>query len=171
MKLLNTSLKSWLKNLLIEYIYAEQNPNRTWDIWFQSWPFRSEKRLANSTKFWLWRSVPGKWAATWGFMVWLFLSWSIDYQIKNKKTQSGRITSWNFVHPISHCAFSWNSPVLPSEKDVLAKFNRFKTCFCFIIYRAKNCCPPLSSVLQNIPGKILLFKPIDLVALYIGPNR
>jgi hypothetical protein len=29
----------------------------------------------------------------------------------------------------------------------------------------------LSSVLQNIPGKILLFKPIDLVALYIGPNR
>ncbi len=103
MKLLNTSLKSWLKNLLIEYIYAEQNPNRTWDIWFQSWPFRSEKRIANSTKFSLWRPVPGKWAATWGFMVWLFLSWGIDYQIKNKKTQSGRITFWIFCHPISHC--------------------------------------------------------------------
>ncbi len=97
-------MKSWLKNLLIEYIYAEQNPNRTWDIWFQSWPFRSEKRIANSTKFWLWRQVPENWQATWGFMVWLFLSWGIDYQIKNKKAQSGRITSWNFVHPISHCA-------------------------------------------------------------------
>ncbi len=97
-------MESWLKNLSNEYIYAEQNPNRTWDIWIQSWPFRSRKRPCFSTKYWLWRQVPEKWEVTRGFMVWFFLSWGIDYRKKNKKTKFGRITSWNFVHPISHCA-------------------------------------------------------------------
>ncbi len=37
----STPLKSWLKNLSNEYIYVEQNLNRTRDIGVQSWPFRS----------------------------------------------------------------------------------------------------------------------------------
>ncbi len=87
-------MKSWLKNLSNEYIYAEQNPSRTRDISIQSWPFRSRKRPRVSLKFWLWRSVPEKWQVTRGFMLWFFLNWSIDYQIKNSKTKFGRITFW-----------------------------------------------------------------------------
>jgi hypothetical protein len=43
-------------------------------------------------------------------MLWLFLSWGIDYRIKSSKTKFGRITSWTYDHPISHCvaaAWSW----------------------------------------------------------------
>ncbi len=99
--------------------YAEQNLNRTWDICFQIWPFRSQRKLSISPKFWLWRPVPGKWAATRDFMVWLFLSWGIDYQIKNKKTWFGRITSWNFVHSISHCAvISWKRKIILHVKEI-----------------------------------------------------
>jgi hypothetical protein len=47
----------------------------------------------------------GELAGNKGFYVVLFLSWGIDYRIKNEKTKSGRITSWTFVHPISHCDF------------------------------------------------------------------
>jgi hypothetical protein len=46
-------------------------------------------------------------------MVWHFLSWGIDYRIKNEETKSGRITFLNFNHPISHCA---QSPSLNEEK-------------------------------------------------------
>jgi hypothetical protein len=42
------------------------------------------------------------WRVTRGFMVWFFLSWGIDYRIKNVKTNSGRMTSLTFFHPISH---------------------------------------------------------------------
>jgi hypothetical protein len=35
--------------------------------------------------------------------VWFFLSWGIDYRIKNVKTNSERMTSLTFFHPISHC--------------------------------------------------------------------
>jgi hypothetical protein len=100
------------KNLSIEYIYVEQNLNRSWDIWLQSWPCRSQKWETLSLLFWLWRQVPENWQLTRDFMLWCFLSWGIDYRIKSEKTKSGRITSWNFVHPISHCAlqpgFLWN---------------------------------------------------------------
>jgi hypothetical protein len=96
-------LKSWLKNLSNEYIYAEQNTSRTRDISFQSWPFRSQSKLTFSHKFSLWGQVPEKWQVTRDFMLQLFLSWGIDYWIKNKKSKFGRITSRNFVHPISLC--------------------------------------------------------------------
>jgi hypothetical protein len=39
-----------------------------------------------------------------GLYVMIFLSWGIDYRTKNEKTKSGKITSRNFVHLISHCA-------------------------------------------------------------------
>jgi hypothetical protein len=58
-KLSYTSLKSWLKNLSNEYIYAELNSSKTWDISFQSCPLRWQKRLTISTKFWLWRPMLG----------------------------------------------------------------------------------------------------------------
>jgi hypothetical protein len=49
-----TLLKSWLKNLSNEYIYAEENLNRTRDICFQSWPFHRQSRLGVPPMFWLW---------------------------------------------------------------------------------------------------------------------
>jgi hypothetical protein len=36
-------------------------------------------------------------------MVRFFLSWGIDYPKKSSKTRFGKITSWTFNHPISHC--------------------------------------------------------------------
>ncbi len=65
-------MKSLQKILSIEYIHAEENLNRTWAIWFQSWSFNSRKRLEFSLKFILWGRVPKKWAASRGFMVWFF---------------------------------------------------------------------------------------------------
>jgi hypothetical protein len=62
-------LESWLKDLSNEYIYAEQNPNRTRDIGFQSWRFRSQSRLGVPPMFWLWRQVPENWQVTRGFML------------------------------------------------------------------------------------------------------
>jgi hypothetical protein len=85
-------------------IYAEQNPNRTRDICFQNWPFRNQKWLTVFLKFSLWRRVPENWQVTRGFMLWSFLSWGIDYRNKSSETKFGRITSWTFNHPISHCA-------------------------------------------------------------------
>jgi hypothetical protein len=79
-KYLRPLLKSWLKNLSSEYIYAEQIPNRTWDMCLQSWSCRSQRRETFSLKFWLWRQVPKKWQITRGFMFWRFLSWGIDYR-------------------------------------------------------------------------------------------
>ncbi len=76
----DTSLKSWLKTLSNEYIYAEQNPNRTRDICFEE---------IGGCK---------------GFLLWFFLSWSIDYRTKSAKAKFKKITSWDFYHPISHCA-------------------------------------------------------------------
>jgi hypothetical protein len=35
--------------------------------------------------------------------LWFFLSWGIDYRIKNAKTKFEKFTSSNFCHPISHC--------------------------------------------------------------------
>ncbi len=78
--------------------YVEQNPNRTRDISFQSWPCRSQKRNTISLKFWLWRQVPENWQLTRGFPVWFFLSWGIDYRIKSEKAKCG-----SFNHPIFHC--------------------------------------------------------------------
>ncbi len=98
-----TSLESWLKTLSNEYIYAEQNPNRTRAISIQSWPLCWQKRLGDSPKFSLWRQVPENWQVTRGFLLWFFLSWSIDYRIKSEKTKSERSTFLNFNHPISHC--------------------------------------------------------------------
>jgi hypothetical protein len=103
---LHNLLKSWLPDLSNEYIYAEQNPNRARDIGVQSWPFRSQKRPTVSLKFSLWRQVPGSWQVTRGIMLWLFLSWGIDCWIKSWKTRFGRITSWTFFHPISHCVMA-----------------------------------------------------------------
>jgi hypothetical protein len=37
-------------------------------------------------------------------MLFLVLSWGIDYRKKSSETRFGRITSWIYVHPISHCA-------------------------------------------------------------------
>jgi hypothetical protein len=48
MKITNACLKSWLKNLSNECIYAEQNLNITREICFQSWPPRSQKKDYNS---------------------------------------------------------------------------------------------------------------------------
>ncbi len=78
-------MKSWLKNLSKEYIYAEQNPNRTRDICFQSRPFRNPEWLTVFLKFSLWGWVPKKWQVTRGFLLWFFLSWGIDYQKKVRK--------------------------------------------------------------------------------------
>ncbi len=100
------SQKIWLQNLSNEYIYAEQNPNRTRDIRVQSWHFLSRKRPRFSPKFSLRKYLPENWQVTKGFMMWLFLNWSIDYQIENKKTKFGRITFWIFNHPISHCVIA-----------------------------------------------------------------
>ncbi len=44
------------------------------------------------------------WQVTGGFWLWLFLSWGINYRIKNAKTKFEKFTSSNFCHPISHCA-------------------------------------------------------------------
>jgi hypothetical protein len=55
-KLTNNSLERWPKNISNEYIYAEQNMNRSRDINFQSWRFCSQSRLAVPPKFWLWPS-------------------------------------------------------------------------------------------------------------------
>jgi hypothetical protein len=52
----NNSLKSWLKNLSNEYKYAEQNSNRSRDIWLQSLPIRNEKDLEKK----IWMSVKEK---------------------------------------------------------------------------------------------------------------
>ncbi len=46
----------------------------------------------------------GRGGVTRDFMLWLFLSWGIDYRTNNPKKLFERITFWNFVHPISHCA-------------------------------------------------------------------
>jgi hypothetical protein len=78
-KLSYTSLKSWLKNLSNEYIYAEQNPSKTRDIWFQSWSSRSQKASKFSLKFWLCRPVPENWGVPRGYVLWFFLSWGINY--------------------------------------------------------------------------------------------
>ncbi len=102
-------MESWLKNL-IEYKYVEQNMNRARDIGVQSWPFRSQEIARFSPKIWLWRQVPENWQVTMGFILWLFLSWSIDYRTKNPKIWFGRMTSWTFGHPISHCAFRYSHP-------------------------------------------------------------
>jgi hypothetical protein len=32
-----------------------------------------------------------------------FLNWGVDYRIKSSKTKFGKIASWTFNHPISHC--------------------------------------------------------------------
>ncbi len=80
--------KSWPKNLSSEYIYAEQNPNRTQGIGFQSCPLRSQRRLTFSLKFWLWKQVPENWQAIRGFMLRLFLSWGIECPISEKKIGS-----------------------------------------------------------------------------------
>jgi hypothetical protein len=59
-------------------------------------------------------------------MVWLFLSWSIDYRIKNKKTKSGRITFLNFNHPISHCdKITKILELLPQKNEAVEYFNFF----------------------------------------------
>jgi hypothetical protein len=99
-------LKTWSKNLSNEYIYAEQNPNRTWAVGFQSWPYRSRNRQTPFLKFSLWMSVTAKCGASKSFISWFFLSWGIDYWIKNQKTKSGRITFWIYFHPSAHCAIS-----------------------------------------------------------------
>ncbi len=117
MKITNTLLKSWLKNLSNEYIYAEGNLNRSWDIWFQSWLFRNQKRLLFSPKFWLWRQVQENWQVKRGFMVWFFLSWGIDCRIETWKYRFGRITSRNFNHPISHCVLVWSHSILVLVKS------------------------------------------------------
>jgi hypothetical protein len=62
------------------------------------------KRCTLSLKFSLYRQVPEMWKVARGFMAWFFLSWGIDYRIKNVKTDYGRMTSLTFFHPISHCA-------------------------------------------------------------------
>jgi hypothetical protein len=57
--------------------------------------------------------------ATRGFMVWLFLSLSIDYRIKKVKIRFGRINLLNFDHPISHCALeSKNTEILLNMSDL-----------------------------------------------------
>ncbi len=114
-KLPNTSLESWPKNLSNEYIYAEQNPNRTRDISFQSWRFRSQSRLGVPPMFWLWGQVPKKWQVTRGFWLWFFLSWGIYYWKKSSETKFERITSRNFYHPISHCAMKLKMEKLESK--------------------------------------------------------
>jgi hypothetical protein len=108
-------LESWLKNLSNEYIYAEQNPNRTRVTGLQNWPFRIQKRPTFSLKFWLWTQVPENWGKTRGFMLFLVLSWGIDYRKKSSETWFGRITSWNYVHPISHCGLTVR--IKTSEKE------------------------------------------------------
>ncbi len=57
------------------------------------------KQVRSSSEIWLWRQVP----ENWGFMMWFFLSWGVDHRIKTKIANSGRITSWTYDHPISHC--------------------------------------------------------------------
>jgi hypothetical protein len=135
--LLYDPLKSWPKNLSNEYIYAEQNPNRTRDICFQSWACRSQSRLTISTKFWLWWLVPRMWQVTRGVIVWLFLSWGVDYRIKNDRTKSVRITSWNFFHPISHCAAD---RIEIAANEFINIVNHKSSCFasCISQYRTVN---------------------------------
>jgi hypothetical protein len=87
----STPLKNWLKNLSNECIYGKQNPNRTRDIWLQSWPFRSQRKQTFSPKFWLWKPAPKKCRVTRGFMFWFFLSWGIDYR---KKVQKPNPKKW-----------------------------------------------------------------------------
>ncbi len=99
-------MKIWPKTLSNEYKHAEQNLNKTRDICAQSWPCRRQENLTFSLNFWLWRQVPEKWQVTRGFILWLFRSWGIDCQIRNLKAKFGRITSWTFDHPISHCELS-----------------------------------------------------------------
>ncbi len=79
------NIHQWKADLLIEYKYVEQNMNRARDIGVQSWPFRSQKIARFSPKIWLWRQVPENWQVTRGFILWLFLSWSIDYRTKIQK--------------------------------------------------------------------------------------
>jgi hypothetical protein len=78
-------LKSWLENLSNEYIYAVQNMNRTRNISFQSWPFRSQSRLGDPPKFSLWTQVPKKRQVTRGFLLWFFLSWRLTIEEKVRK--------------------------------------------------------------------------------------
>ncbi len=96
---------------------------------FQSWPLCWQKRSTDSTNFWLWRQVPENWQVTRGFMLWLFLSWGIDYWTKNAKTKSGKFTFWNFCHPISHCAFAFMDEFLFISKS-LGIFWIFLANFC-----------------------------------------
>ncbi len=103
------SLKSWLKKLFNEYIYAEQNPTVTRDIGFQSWPCCSQKWETLSLKFPLWRPVPKNWQVTRSFMVWFFLSWGVDCWTENLRSWFRRITLLNYNHPISHCVSFWIS--------------------------------------------------------------
>jgi hypothetical protein len=39
-------------------------------------------------------------------MLWFFLNWSIDYQIKNSKTKFGRITFWILTTLFSSVLFN-----------------------------------------------------------------
>jgi hypothetical protein len=101
------------------------------DIWW--------KRCTLSLKFSLWRQVPEMWRVARGFMVWFFVSWGIGYRIKNVKTNSGRMTSLTFFHPISHCAtgalFWWSHFTIqffPSLNDWLDQFKHLSWDDCMI---------------------------------------
>ncbi len=55
-------------------IYVEQNPNRTWDFGFSSWPCRIQITSNFFLKFWLCRSVPGNWRVPRDYVLWFVWS-------------------------------------------------------------------------------------------------
>jgi hypothetical protein len=61
------------------------------------------KATSNFSKVFTLKVRTGELAGNKVFWLWFFLSWGIDNRIKSLKTKFGKIASWIFNHPISHC--------------------------------------------------------------------